>query len=222
MNERIRVREVRVIDEEGKQIGVMPTRDALTLAREKGFDLVEVSPTALPPVTRIMDYGKFRYDQSKKERESRKTQKTIEIKELRIEPKIGENDVEIKTRQAQGFLEKGHKVRVTVLFRGRSIAHPELGRDLLTKMADSLKTYGQIESPIRMEGKNMSMTLAKAGGGGGGTNNAAPRPAQTDLRDVIRGLAPDPRAQQQQPPAPQPPRPAPDQQPSQEQPPQES
>ncbi len=160
VNERIRIREVRLIDEEGNQIGVIPTREALEMARERGLDLVEVAPNASPPVCRLMDYGKYRYEQSRKERDSKKNQRVIKLKEVRIEPKIGEHDLETKGRQAAKFLEAGDKVKVTVLFRGRSITHPELGKDLLERMADQLKDVGVVEQAPRMEGRTMTMHLA--------------------------------------------------------------
>lgn len=160
VNERIRIREVRLIDDEGNQIGVIPTREALDMARERGLDLVEVAPNASPPVCRLMDYGKFRYEQSRKERDSKKNQHVIKLKEVRVEPKIGEHDLTTKGRQAARFLESGDKVKLTVLFRGRSITHPELGKDLLERLADQLKDVGVIEQQPRMEGRTMTMHMA--------------------------------------------------------------
>ena len=159
VNERIRIREVRLIDEEGQQIGIIPTREALEMARQRGLDLVEVAPNAVPPVCRLMDYGKFRYEQSRKERESRRHQHVIELKEVRIRPKIDEHDLETKSRQAAKFLDSGDKVKVTVLFRGRELAHPDIGRALLDQMADSLRSHGTIEQPPRLEGRTMTMLL---------------------------------------------------------------
>lgn len=160
VNERIRIREVRLIDDEGSQIGIISTRDALEMAREKGLDLVEVAPNAVPPVCRLMDYGRFRYEQSRKERESRKNQHVIKLKEVRVEPKIGDHDRETKGRQAIKFLEGGDKVKLTVLFRGRSITHPELGKELLDQLAEQIRDYGVIEQTARMEGRTMTMILA--------------------------------------------------------------
>lgn len=160
MNERIRIREVRLIDDEGAQIGIIPTRDALEMAREKGLDLVEVAPNASPPVCRLMDYGKFRYEQSRKERDSRRNQHVTKLKEVRVEPKIGKADLETKGRQAARFLDGGDKVKLTVLFRGRSITHPELGRDLLDQLAVLLQDHGTIEQTPRMEGRTMTMYMA--------------------------------------------------------------
>ncbi|MER3438357.1 MAG: translation initiation factor IF-3 [Chloroflexota bacterium] len=159
VNERIRIREVRLIDEEGRQIGIVPTREALEMARQRGLDLVEVAPNAVPPVCRIMDYGKFRYDQSRKERESRRHQHVIELKEVRIRPKIDEHDLETKGRQAAKFLDAGDKVKVTVLFRGREMAHPDIGKALLDQIADMLRNHGVVEQPPRLEGRTMTMVI---------------------------------------------------------------
>lgn len=139
---------------------MIPTREALEMARERGLDLVEVAPNAAPPVCRLMDYGKFRYEQSRKERDSRKNQHVTKVKEVRIEPKIGDHDLETKGRAAARFLESGDKVKLTVLFRGRSITHPELGKDLLDRLAEQLNDVGVIEQPPRMEGRTMTMHMA--------------------------------------------------------------
>jgi translation initiation factor IF-3 len=160
VNERIRIREVRLIDENGEQVGIIPTFDALQMARERGLDLVEVAPNAMPPVCRLMDYGKFRYEQSRKERESRRHQHVIELKEVRIRPKIDDHDLSTKGRQAAKFLDAGDKVKVTVLFRGREMAHPDLGKALLDQLAEQLRTHGAVEQPPRMEGRTMTMFMA--------------------------------------------------------------
>ena len=159
VNERIRIREVRLIDEEGQQVGVIPTFDALQMARERGLDLVEVAPNAVPPVCRLMDYGKFRYEESRKERESRKNQHVVELKEVRIRPKIDDHDLETKGRNAAKFLDAGDKVKLTVLFRGREMAHPDIGRGLLDQLAEQLRPHGSVESPPRMEGRTMTMFM---------------------------------------------------------------
>lgn len=159
MNERIRIREVRLIDEEGQQVGVIPTRDALEMARQRGLDLVEVAPNAIPPVCRLMDYGKFRYEQSRKERESRRHQHVIALKEVRMKPKIDDHDLETKGRQAAKFLDSGDKVKLTVTFRGRELAHTDIGKGLLDQLADQLRPHGNIEQPPRLEGRAMSMIL---------------------------------------------------------------
>lgn len=162
VNERIRIREVRLIDDEGNQVGVIPTREALDMARERGLDLVEVAPNASPPVCRLMDYGKFRYEQSRKERDSKKNQHVVKVKEVRIEPKIGDHDLETKGRNAAKFLDAGNRVKLTVLFRGRSITHPELGKDLLDRLTEQLEGHGIIEQAPRMEGRTMTMHMAPA------------------------------------------------------------
>jgi translation initiation factor IF-3 len=159
VNERIRIREVRLIDEEGTQVGVIPTFEALQMARDRGLDLVEVAPNATPPVCRLMDYGKFRYEQSRKERESRKNQHVIELKEVRIRPKIDDHDLATKGRQAAKFLDAGDKVKLTVLFRGREMAHPDIGRGLLDQLAEQLRPHGTVESQPRMEGRTMTMFI---------------------------------------------------------------
>jgi translation initiation factor IF-3 len=159
VNERIRIREVRLIDEEGQQVGIIPTRDALEMARQRGLDLVEVAPNAVPPVCRLMDYGKFRYEQSRKERESRRHQHVVELKEVRIRPKIDDHDLATKGRQAAKFLDAGDKVKLTVLFRGREMAHPDIGRGLLDQLADQLRPHGSVEQPPRMEGRTMTMFM---------------------------------------------------------------
>ncbi|MCC6793339.1 MAG: translation initiation factor IF-3 [Thermomicrobiales bacterium] len=157
VNERIRIREVRLIDEAGEQVGIIATRDALEMARERGLDLVEVAPNAIPPVCRLMDYGKFRYEQSRKERDSRRNQHVVELKEVRIRPKIDDHDLETKGRQAAKFLDAGDKVKLTVLFRGREMAHPDIGRGLLDQLADMLRPHGAVEAAPRLEGRAMVM-----------------------------------------------------------------
>ena len=149
-----------MIDEEGTQLGIFPTRQALDMARERGLDLVEVAPNAIPPVCRLMDYGKFRYEQSRKDRESRKNQKTIELKEVRIKPKIDEHDLATKSRQALRFLEEGDKVKLTVIFRGREMAHPDIGRGLLLQVAEQVGSVAIVEQTPRLEGRNMTMLLS--------------------------------------------------------------
>lgn len=160
VNERIRIREVRVIDEEGNQVGILQTRDALDMARSKGLDLVEVAPNAVPPVCRLMDYGKFRYEQSRRERESRQHQHVVELKEIRLQPKIADHDVETKRRQAMRFLDAGDRVKFTVRFRGREMAHPEIGRQILEQLAESLRQYATLEQTPRMEGRTMTILLS--------------------------------------------------------------
>lgn len=132
------------------------------IARERGLDLVEVGPNSSPPVCRLMDYGRYRYEQSRKERDQRKNQHVTRVKEVRVEPKIGEHDLETKGRQAERFLKAGDKVKLSVLFRGRSITHPELGRDLLQRLSDQLSEIGVVEQGARMEGRTMTMYMAPA------------------------------------------------------------
>jgi translation initiation factor IF-3 len=160
VNEQIRVPEVRLIDEKGGQVGVVPTADALQIARERGTDLVEVAPNADPPVCRLMDYGKFLYERSKREREARRAQKQVEVKEIRLRPKTGEHDIAFKVRDARRFLTKGAKVKVRIHFRGREITHPEVAKELLDRIAKELSDVGEIEQEGRMEGRTMLMIIA--------------------------------------------------------------
>jgi translation initiation factor IF-3 len=154
------VREVRVIDAEGNQHGIMPTAQALQSAIELGIDLVEVAPTAAPPVCRLMDYGRFRYDQTKKDRESKKSQHTALLREMRFRPNIGSHDRDAKLRRTRELLEEGNKVKLTVVFRGREITHQELGIGLLRGIAESLREVAKLESPPNFEGRHMSIIVA--------------------------------------------------------------
>jgi len=149
-----------VISADGEQLGIMPVREALLLAQERNLDLVEVAPNAQPPVCRIMDYGKYRYEQSKKERDVRKKQKVITVKELRMTPKIDNHDFQIKLRNAERFLRDGDKVKITVRFRGREIVHADLAREKLEDLAQQLQAVSAIERPPRLEGRQMIMILA--------------------------------------------------------------
>ncbi len=159
VNEGIRVREVRLIDENGEQIGVVPTREALQRAVDKNLDLVEVAPGARPPVCRLMDFGKFRYEQSKRDKEARKKQKVINVKEVKMRPKIDQHDFLVKARNAKRFLENGDKVKVTIMFRGREISHAQLGQKLCMRLAEEVASLGVIEKQPRVEGRNMTMIL---------------------------------------------------------------
>ncbi|MBR1721275.1 MAG: translation initiation factor IF-3 [Treponema sp.] len=164
INEQIRVREVRLVDDEGEKNGIIPTIEALKLAKERDLDLVEVSPNANPPVCKILNYGKYRFEQEKRLRDSRKAQKALKLKEIRMQPKIGAGDLDTKAKHVQEFLDEGDKVKVTIRFRGRELAHTELGYDVLNEVLKRL-TEGSytIEKPAAMEGRFMSMTLnAKA------------------------------------------------------------
>jgi len=159
INGEIRVREVRVTDVDGNQLGIMATRDALARAEEVHLDLVEVAPKAKPPVCRIMDFGKYRYEQQKRDKEARKKQKVITIKEVKLRPNIEQHDFNVKTKNALRFINDGNKVKVTIMFRGRELSHPELGRDLLLKVADALSEYVVVERAPKLEGRNMIMIL---------------------------------------------------------------
>ena len=160
INEEIRVREVRVTNADGEQLGIMQTRDALHMAIEQHLDLVEVAPKAKPPVCRIMDFGKYRYEQQKREKEARKKQKVITIKEVKLRPNIEQHDFDVKLKNASRFLQDGDKVKVTIMFRGRELSHPELGKEILERFAEALKDTVSVERDAKLEGKNMIMILA--------------------------------------------------------------
>ncbi len=164
VNEQIRVREVRLIDSTGKQLGIIQTKEAMDMAKEAGSDLVEIAPKANPPVCKILDYGKYKFEQEKKEKENRKKQKLLKLKEIRMQPKIEKHDLEFKSKHVQEFLDEGNKVKVTIRFRGRELAHTELGRDVLDRFKDNL-TEGSfsVDRKPEMEGRFMSMILAPKG-----------------------------------------------------------
>ena len=159
VNTQIRVPQVRVIDPDGEQVGIMDTRSALELARERDFDLVEVSPHAKPPVCRIMDYGKYKYQQSKRIKDSKKKQHAVQLKEIRMRPKTDEHDYLFKVRHAQRFLEERNRVKISVMFRGREQAHREFGRKVLERAIEDMAEVASAEGPIRIEGRNMTVTL---------------------------------------------------------------
>ena len=156
----IRIPQVRVIDEEGNQLGVMPTGRALEMAQERGFDLVEVAPMAAPPVTRFLDFGQYKYELTKKEKEAKRRQRSVTFKEVRLSPKIGIGDFDTKVHRAVEFLEEGDRIKVTVRFRGRELTHPELGRNLLAKFTEQVKDHGIAERTPVLEGKSMFITMA--------------------------------------------------------------
>ena len=158
------MREVRLIGDDGEQLGVVPTFEAIRIAREQNLDLVEVAPLAVPPVCRLLDYGRFKYEQTKKEREARKAQKVVLLKEVRLTPKTNEHDIEVKTRNIQRFLEDGDKVKVTIRFKGRELAHPQLGREVLETVVQNLQGHANVERTPLMEGKSMTMILSPAKG----------------------------------------------------------
>ncbi len=156
---------MRVIDETGAQLGIMTPRDALREAESRGYDLVEVAPKATPPVCRIMDYGKYRYEQKRRARESRKHQHTISVKEIKYRPKIDKHDFEFKTNHVREFLSEGNKVRVTIMFRGREVAHQEFGREIIQRVVEATSDLcvGEYDvSQVKMEGRNMSLVLTPA------------------------------------------------------------
>ena len=159
INEEIRDREVRLIDQDGTQLGIVATKDALNTAYEKNLDLVMIAPNSKPPVCKIMDYSKYRFDQMKKEKEAKKKQKVTEVKEVRLSPNIGDHDFDTKLKNASKFLQDGNKVKVSVRFRGREITHNELGRDVLLKFADAISSVGSIDKAPKMEGRSMVMFL---------------------------------------------------------------
>ena len=160
INEEIRIREVRVTSSTGEQLGIMLTRDALALAESQHLDLVEVAPKARPPVCRIMDFGKFRYEQQKRDKEARKKQKVITIKEVKLRPNIEQHDFEVKLKNAIRFIQDESKVKVTIMFRGRELSHPELGKEVLDRVAEQLRDLVIVERTPKLEGKNMTMVLS--------------------------------------------------------------
>jgi translation initiation factor IF-3 len=160
MNDRIRAREVRLVDPDGNQLGIKVLPEALQIAREMDLDLVEVAPLANPPVCRIMDYGKFKFDEAQRQKESRRKGSSTGIKEMKYRPKIGSGDFDTKTRQVQRFLSEGHKVKITIMFRGREVFHPELGKRILDKIAEQMDESAKVESEARLDGRNMVMVLA--------------------------------------------------------------
>jgi translation initiation factor IF-3 len=160
INEAIRVPRVRLVDEDGSQVGIKTTSEALEYAHSKDLDLVEIAPAADPPVCRIMDYGKYRYEQEQKAKLARKHQSQIHVKEIKLRPKIGNHDYQTKKGHVIRFLKDRAKVKVTIMFRGREVTHPERGRDLLMRLADDVKELGQIETQPALDGRNMVMVLA--------------------------------------------------------------
>jgi translation initiation factor IF-3 len=160
INHRIRVPEIRVIADEGEQLGVLPTHEALRIAEERGLDLVEISPRAFPPVCRIMDYGKYKYEEAKKKQQARKRASTVETKEIKFRPKTEEHDMAFKVKHVRRFLEEGNKVRLAVVFRGREITHPQTGMAVLNKVVDLCNDIATVEATPNMEGRRMIMVIA--------------------------------------------------------------
>jgi translation initiation factor IF-3 len=159
INDQIRDKEVRLIDDEGEQLGVVSTKEAMRLAEEKKLDLVKVSPNAVPPVCKIMDYGKHKYELTKKEKESKKKQKVINVKEIRLTPTIDEHDLQVKIKNAVKFLEKGDRVKIVVRFRGRQLGHTEIGRVVLNRFVEATSDYSVVDKTPKMEGRQMVMFL---------------------------------------------------------------
>jgi translation initiation factor IF-3 len=159
VNEEIRAREVRLVSETGEQLGIVPLREALRIAAERNLDLVEVAAQAQPPVCKIMDFGRFKYEQQKREREARKKQKLVNIKEVKLRPRIEEHDFEVKAKNAERFLKEGDKVKATIMFRGREIVHPDLGKEVLDRLAKYVEHVAVVERPAKVEGRNMTMVL---------------------------------------------------------------
>jgi len=186
VNERIRVPQVRVIGDDGTQIGVLAVREALTLAQSKGLDLVEVSPTARPPVCRIMDYGKFKYEQNRRARKAKKKQHQMQLKEVKMRPKIEEHDYNFKTEHARQFLQGRDKVKLTVTFRGREIAHQEIGHRLIQKVIAALADISMVESPPRSEGRTLTAVLMPK------QAKTAPKPEKPESRDSVPAAVPAP------------------------------
>jgi translation initiation factor IF-3 len=156
----IRIPQVRVVDEEGAQLGVMPTPQALAMAQERGLDLVEVAPMAAPPVVKFLDFGQYKYELTKREKENKRRQRSVTFKEVRLSPKIGIGDFDTKVHRAIEFLEDGDRIKVTVRFRGRELTHPELGRNMLARFTDRIKEHGVAERAPLLEGKSMHLTVA--------------------------------------------------------------
>lgn len=159
INEQIRDREIRLVGENGEQLGIMSSKEALAKAREADLDLIKIAPTAKPPVCKIVDYGKYRYEMARKEKEARKKQKTMEVKEIRLSPNIDENDLNTKAGQARKFLSKGDKVKVTLRFRGREMAHVAMSRQILDRFYEKLSDVSEVDKPAKLEGRSMIMFL---------------------------------------------------------------
>jgi translation initiation factor IF-3 len=180
VNRRIRVPEVRVIAADDRQLGILPTHEAMRMAEEAGLDLVEVSPKAMPPVCRIMDYGKFKFEQAKKARQARKHASVIEVKEIKFRPKTDEHDFEFKVRHCRRFLEEGNKVRLVIAFRGREIVHPETGKAMLDEVIKALLDIAHVEQMPMMDGKRMMMVISprpqRSGAPTAPPPHGAPRP----------------------------------------------
>ncbi|HQJ93800.1 MAG TPA: translation initiation factor IF-3 [Syntrophorhabdaceae bacterium] len=160
VNERVKAREVRLIDDEGKQLGIIPTSEALKIAKERGLDLVEVSPKTVPPVCKIMDYGKFKYQIAKKAQEAKKKQAVIQIKEMKLGLKIEEHDLSFKIKHIKGFLDEGSKVKIIIMFKGREVLHVDMGEKLAQRIIESVRDVGELEQKPKFDGRNIVMVFA--------------------------------------------------------------
>lgn len=163
VNKEIRAPKVRVISHTGEQVGILTLHEALTMAEQEGLDLVEIVPGSNPPVCKIINYGKFRYDQTKREKESKKSQHQVKVKEIKVKPNIDDHDLETKIRHAREFIAKGNKVKVTCVFRGREMAHPEIGEKILNRFNDELEDVAAVETPSKMFGRMLTVVLAPGG-----------------------------------------------------------
>lgn len=161
LNEQIRDKEIRLVGEDGEQLGIMSAKDALKMAKEAGLDLVKIAPTAKPPVCKIVDYGKYRYEQARREKEAKKKQKVTEVKEIQLSPNIDVNDLATKANQARKFVEKGNKVKVALRFRGREMAHMATGKEVFDAFFEKLSDVAVVEKPAKLEGRSMIMVLAE-------------------------------------------------------------
>lgn len=196
INDRIRIPQVRVIGPDGEQVGILDTKDALDMAMENDLDLVEVAPTADPPVCRIMDYGKYKYEQAVKQREARKKQSHVVVKEMKMRPKIDRHDYETKKGHVVRFLNDGAKVKITIMFRGREMVHPEIGKRLLDQLAEELEEIAKVENMPKLDGRNMTMVLGPTKEPG--KPQGAPKPTAPPRKRESRGaqapkkVAPEP------------------------------
>lgn len=182
INERIRVPQVRLIDEKGNQVGVVPTYEALQMARERGLDLMEVSPNAQPPVCKICDYGKFKYEKKKKEHQAKKKQTVIKVKEVQLRPQTEDHDLEHKFKNVRQFLEDGDKAKITIMFRGREITYVDQGFKIMKQLTEMVKDIAIVESPPKVEGKKLIMVLAPAPAKKSGGNSSGKGPSGSDSK----------------------------------------
>ena len=195
INDRIRARDVRLVDPEGQQLGIRPLPEALAIARQLDLDLVEVAPLANPPVCRIMDYGKYKFDEAQRAKESRRKAVSVGIKEMKYRPKIGPGDFETKTRQVLKFLNEGHKVKITIMFRGREVFHPELGKKILDRVAEEVDGAARVEAEPRLDGRNMVMVLAPDKRARQSATDRSARAASEAAPEVADGTATQPADQ---------------------------